>query len=306
MHIEKFKAVSVGMVLAHIVRARKPNGEHRNYSNENVDVSKSYLNYHLDNRTCSPFAKLKEILSRDNVKCQKRKDVNTLCSVCLTLPLDVRPEDEREFFQLAYEFLKNRYAPHNNIVLAEVHKDETKTNKPGRPHLHFVFVPLVIDKRKPDRLKVSAKELIDLNDLKSLHRDCSDYIAEHLGYRVSILNDEALKENNSKDLVDTLNSLLCSNVVKNLPIEQYKQARDLIDKLSKILITQREQIKQNENDIYNLMEEYDALVDEYNKLDDEIHHLEETRQKLYEKIHNLEGDEFFVDEDYIRDDDYSL
>lgn len=306
MHVEKFKAVSAGMVLAHIVRAKKRNGEHRNYSNENVDVSKSYLNYHLENRTCSPFDRFKEILSRDNVKCQKRKDVNTLCSVCLTLPLNVRPEDEKRFFQLAYEFLKNRYAPHNNIVLAEVHKDETKTNHPGRPHLHFVFVPLVVDKRKPERLKVSAKELIDIDDLKSLHRDCSSYIAERLGYRVSILNDEALKENDSKDLADTLNSLLCSNVVKNLPIKQYKQARDLIDKLSEILITQKEQIKQNENDIYNLLEEYNSLVEEYNSLDDEIHHLEETRQKLYEKIHNLEGDEFFVDEDYIRDDDYSL
>ena len=306
MHIEKFKAVSVGMVLAHIVRARKPNGEHRNYSNENIDVSKSYLNYHLDDRTCSPFAKLKEILSRDNVKCQKRKDVNTLCSVCITLPSDVRSEDEMKFFQLAYNFLKNRYAPYNNIVLAEVHKDETKTTKPGRPHLHFAFVPLVIDKRKPDRLKVSAKELIDLDDLKSLHKDCSDYIAEHLGYRVSILNDEALKENNDKDFTDTLNSLLCSNVVKNLPIEQYKQARDLIDKLSKLLSTQKKEIEQNKDDIHNLIEEYNALVEEYNKLDEEIYQLEETRQKLYDEIHNLEGSEFFIDENHIRDDDYSL
>ena len=239
MHIEKFKSTAAGAVFCHIERKMTAENIDRNYSNENIDISLKHLNYRLDGNT-DAYKKYKSILGRPDVKVQKRKDLNTFCSVCITLPEDVKPEDEYNFFSNLYEYLKKRYAGNDNEVLAEVHKDEVITDKPGRPHLHFVFVPLVLDekykkKTKEDRYKVCVKEVVNMKDLKSLHTDCSQYIADKLGYKVSILNDEKLKEVDGMDSVEMLKTLLNSNLVKNLPVEKYKEAKDLISKIIEVL-----------------------------------------------------------------------
>lgn len=301
MHVEKFKAAAVGGVLAHILRKLTADKLPRNFSNENVDKSKRHLNYRLDSNA-SPFDAYKSILARDNVKVQKRKDLNTFCSVCLTLPDDVKPEDEKRFFQLAYEFLRKRYAPFNNVVIAEVHKDETAGEHPGRPHMHFVFVPLVLDekhkkKTKQERHKVCVKEVITLADLKTLHQDCDKYMAQELGYRVSILNDEAveLEANKTKDAIVSLKNILRSNAIKDLPAKKYKETKDLITQIIAV-------IEEDQKEYDKLVDDYNALVEEYNNLDDEIAQLEAQKAKIKKEILTLEGEDFSIGN--IRDDNY--
>lgn len=282
MHIEKFKANSVGVVIAHIIRAKTKEDLPRNYKNENIDISKSYLNYRLDGCN-SAFAKYKEILTREDVKVQKRKDLNTYCSVCLTLPTDVKPKDEKRFFEIAYEFLQKRYAPYNNVVIAEVHKDETKTDKPGRPHLHFLFVPLVLDKRhkektNKERFKVCAKEIINKQDLKTLHIDCAKYVEEKLGYSVSILCEE--KQNNEKEsnTTEKLRNILNSKLSKKLSSEEYKKAKDLINETIETFE------KQNDK--------YYEMIYKYNTIN--------TKTRELEKEHNRKMKEYKKQEENER------
>lgn len=307
MHVEKFKAVSVGGVLAHIMRKPTTEGLPRNFSNENVDHTKGHLNYRLDGNE-SPFKKYKEILARDNVKIQKRKDLNTFCSVCVTLPEDVRPEDERKFFQNVYEFLQKRYAPYGNVVIAEVHKDEVASEEhPGRPHLHFVFVPLALDKKhkektNEERHKVCVKEVVTMADLTTLHKDCADYIQGVLGYRVGILNEEEPQENKDNDAIAILKKTLHSSLVKNLPAAEYKKTKDLLNYVIELLETQQKELAQGKEDLANIIKEYNELVDEYNGLDDDIMKLIKKKQELRAEIFRLEGEDFGIA--HVKDNSY--
>ena len=283
MHVEKFKANSIGAVIAHIIRAKTKEELPRNYKNENIDVSKSNLNYRLDDCN-SAFAKYKEILAREDVKVQKRKDLNTYCSVCLTLPEDVKRKDEKRFFEIAYEFLKNRYAKYGNVILAEVHKDETKTEKKGRPHLHFLFVPLVSDKKykektNKERYKVSAKEVINKQDLKTLHTDCSKYIEEHLGYKVSILSEEKQQEENKEEenTIEKLKNILNSKLSKNLSAEEYKNAKDLINETIEAF--------EKQND------EYYEMIYKYNTINTKTKELEKEHEKKMKEYKQQEENE---------------
>ena len=173
MHVEKFTKGAIFGLLSHVER------KFANYSNETIDTDKKGDDYTFTAKAKpAPIANISgkkrydEIMTR--CKCQNRKDVNVLCSVCLHLPKDVPPEEEERFFRVSYKFLKQRYCQYDNLVTAVVHRDEE------RPHLHVVFVPVVKDKKK-DRLKVSAKEVVNRTDLKTLHKDLSDRLQEVFG-----------------------------------------------------------------------------------------------------------------------------
>ena len=90
-----------------------------------------------------------------------------LCqSTATTTKISISPDKEqveRLFFERTYRFLCDRYGE-QNVISAYVHKDE-KT-----PHMHFAFVPVTEDKKRGGE-KVSAKEVITKNDLKTFHTD---------------------------------------------------------------------------------------------------------------------------------------
>lgn len=180
-----FKASQANGLLLHDGRNEN---ETRERSNESIDPKRTHLNYDLCEKEGTAYQRFKERLS--NVKCMKRDDVNVLDSFCVSLPTDVRPEDERKFFEGVYEFYK-RDIGEENIVGAFVHKDE-KT-----PHLHFDFIPVVTDtNRKGEQVeKVCHDKKIPRSYLKSMHTRLSNALEEHLGYKVSILNGATVNGN---------------------------------------------------------------------------------------------------------------
>ena len=68
------------------------------------------------------------------------------------------PEQQREFFKTAYDYVAERYG-RENIVAARVHMDETT------PHMHLHLVPLTADGR------LSAKELFDRKTYSSFSKN---------------------------------------------------------------------------------------------------------------------------------------
>lgn len=78
-------------------------------------------------------------------------------------------EQERCFFQSAYDFMVKKYRE-ENVISAWVHKDEA-----GQAHMHFAFIPICIDKKKGIE-KVSAKEVLTRDELRSIHKDMSKYM----------------------------------------------------------------------------------------------------------------------------------
>ena len=67
------------------------------------------------------------------------------------------PDFQKEFFEEAYSFLKERYEEHN-IVHAAVHLDE-KT-----PHIHVRMVPVTEEKKLLAKQIFNRKELVSLQD----------------------------------------------------------------------------------------------------------------------------------------------
>ena len=106
----------------------------------------------------------------------------------MTLPEKIKKEGDQElFFKETYDFLEKKYGK-ENVVSSYVHLDETT------PHMHFAFIPVVIDKKRGD-LKVSAKELITRKHLQEFHPKLENHMAKVFGRDIGILN-EATKAGN--------------------------------------------------------------------------------------------------------------
>lgn len=179
-HLMKHTKASCGHMFAHYDRKAE------NISNENLDRSRTHLNYNL--ATHQQLQQGDFLRKRcSEVKCFNRKDVNVMCSWVLTAPKKLPKKDSLLFFQQSYNFMAERYGK-ENVVSAYVHHDEVS------PHMHFAFVPVVEDKKKGG-YKVSAKELITRKDLQTFHFDLKQHLNKALGYEVGVMN-EATREGN--------------------------------------------------------------------------------------------------------------
>lgn len=210
-HVAKYNRSSTGHMFAHYERRKDEKGNYINFSNENIDTTKTHLNYNLaEDKNQIEF--LRERLSE--VKCLKRKDVNVFCSWAVTKPKDLPQDLEEKFFKETYKFLENRYKK-ENVVSSYVHMDEVT------PHMHFAFIPIALDKKKNIE-KVSAKEVITKRDLQTFHTDLEKHLEKELGYKINILN-EATKEGN-KEIIDLKKETLA---------EQYKRLDSASKTISK-------------------------------------------------------------------------
>ena len=212
---------STGNLLDHYERK-----ENIKFKNQDIDRSKSYLNYNLftnalyvDDDNIVKEKSQKEILNNrlSEVKVLKRNDVNITCTWIITLPKTIQEnsKEEKLFFQESYNFLKNKYGE-KNIVSSYVHKDEVT------PHMHFCFIPVVIDKKKNIE-KVSAKECVTREDLKNFHNELNNYMNNIFKRDIGILNGATA--NGNKTILELKNKKLEEEY--NLKKEIYKEIENL-------------------------------------------------------------------------------
>ena len=205
-HLKKNTRGSVNGLSIHFERKTD------NHSNEEIDVSRSYLNQDLMQDNSDMISRFDERL--ENVYCMKREDVKALGTWVVTLPDELKNEkqnNQNKFFEETKEFLDKRYGK-ENVVCAVVHYDETT------PHLHYAFIPVTFDEKK-QREKVSAKEVLNRKDLQTFHDDLDKHLKEKLPfYEKGILND------------------------KTLPFENVEQVKKYNDELKKLTEEKQEEI----------------------------------------------------------------
>ena len=173
-HVEKFQAAALGRVCDHFERRAELD---HGYKRENIDNERSWLNYNLaPQRTVSQVEFINERIDSLNLKRRPRKDAVRMCDCVITMPRSFDPSRQREFFNAAYAFLAQRYGA-DNVVSAWVHRDETQ------PHMHFAWVPVTQDGR------LSAKNVVNRLDLKTLHPDMQVAMETALGCKVEIILD---------------------------------------------------------------------------------------------------------------------
>lgn len=194
-HIAKYKATSVGHMLAHYRRDASSLGR------ENIDPTRTKGNYTLglDDRDgkvramngIEPnWATVEGRIEGVNEAAKAagkravRKDAVVMADVVVTLPENVRKGDEFKFFGFTYWFLIRKLGK-ENMMGGFVHRDELrKDGSPVRDHMHVPFTP-ILDGR------FNFKKMCPRTFYQSLHKDLGDYLEQHLGYRPEIeLGDE--------------------------------------------------------------------------------------------------------------------
>lgn len=198
-HIAKYKAPSVGHMLAHYRRDRSSLGR-GNIDSERIKddlVVGHYTNKdgklvvgRVRPREGEPsWGTVESRIERVN-GAQKaagrratRKDAVVMADVVVTLPENVRKGDEDRFFRLAYWYLSKKFGI-ENMMGGYVHKDEVlKDGTPARDHMHVPFTP-ILDGR------FSYKQMCPRSFYQSMHRELGDYLERRLGYRPAVELDE--------------------------------------------------------------------------------------------------------------------
>lgn len=173
MHVDKYKSSQVSSLIGHDMRSIP------NHTNEQIDGSRSHLNYNL--HSGNPFENLKARL--EELSFVKKKTTNVIASWAVTAPAGVDLDLQKEFLKEMYDWLVGRYGS-ENVVSAYVHLDETT------PHMHFKFVPAVGG-------KLSAKDLLNRYELKVIHKEAEKAMAEKFGVAGMILNGATVGGNKS-------------------------------------------------------------------------------------------------------------
>lgn len=175
-NVSKYMSSQTGRMCAHYERAPDC------FGNEYIDSARTHLNYNLAEKD-QPLKQVDFIKQRKGeLKHVNRKDLRVMCDWVVTLPKEVKPEDQARFFEETYSFLNDRYGK-ENVISAYVHLDETT------PHMHYAFVPVVYDRNLGD-YKISAKDLFTLGELRSFHSDLENHLEESLGYNCGVSQNQ--------------------------------------------------------------------------------------------------------------------
>lgn len=194
-HIAKYKATSVGHMLAHYRR------DASSLERDNIDPKRTKDNMvvaHYTNkdgqlvvgrvvpREGEPnWGTVERRIERVN-EAQKaagkratRKDAVVMADVVVTLPDNVRKGDEDRFFRLTYWYLSNKFGI-DNMMGGHVHKDEVlKDGTPARDHMHVPFTP-ILDGR------FNYKKMCPRMFYQNMHKELGDYLEKRLGYRPEV------------------------------------------------------------------------------------------------------------------------
>lgn len=194
-HIAKYKATSVGHMLAHYRR------DASSLERDNIDPKRTKDNMvvaHYTNkdgqlvvgrvvpREGEPnWGTVERRIERVNEsqkaagKRATRKDAVVMADVVVTLPDNVRKGDEDRFFRLTYWYLSKKFGI-DNMMGGHVHKDEVlKDGTPARDHMHVPFTP-ILDGR------FNYKKMCPRSFYQSMHKELGDYLERSLGYRPEV------------------------------------------------------------------------------------------------------------------------
>lgn len=187
-HIAKYKASAVGKLCAHYNRWQDI--DNQNVSRENIDKSRTHLNYTLGVyekdgkrfigkiRGSASWATVKGRIDAVNARAKAegkratRKDAVVMADMVVTLPPNVPPEDAYKFFWNSYQYIADRVG-RGNLMGGYIHMDETT------PHMHVPFTP-ILDGR------FNYKKMCDRKFYQTFHKGLGDRLEQKMGYRPEV------------------------------------------------------------------------------------------------------------------------
>ena len=133
--------------------------KNKNYSNDNIDKEKSYLNYSLKSSKYRYDKEFDMMREKYNLKGQIKTVSNIACEYIITSDKqffeEIGEEETKRYFETAYNFVAEyKNLGEQYIMSAKVHMDEET------PHMHLIFLPVVHtqDKKGNDIDKLACSE----------------------------------------------------------------------------------------------------------------------------------------------------
>ena len=171
----KYKRENLKGIYRHNERRNK------NYSNDNIDKEKSYLNYSLKSpkyRYDKEFDIMKE---KYDLKGQIKTVSNIACEYIITSDKqffeELGEEETKRYFETAYNFVAEyKNLGEQYIMSAKVHMDEET------PHMHLIFLPVVhtTDKKGNNIDKLACSEFWkEKNSYRRLQDAFYQYMSSH-------------------------------------------------------------------------------------------------------------------------------
>ena len=171
----KYKRENLKGIYRHNERRNK------NYSNDNIDKEKSYLNYSLKSpkyRYDKEFDIMKE---KYDLKGQIKTVSNIACEYIITSDKQffekIGEEETKRYFETAYNFVTEyKNLGEQYIMSAKVHMDEET------PHMHLIFLPVVhtTDKKGNNIDKLACSEFWkEKNSYRRLQDAFYQYMSSH-------------------------------------------------------------------------------------------------------------------------------
>ncbi|MEI3395075.1 MAG: MobV family relaxase [Clostridia bacterium] len=197
--------------------------KNKNYSNDNIDKERSYLNYSIKSpkyRYDKEFDRLKE---KYNLKGQIKTVSNIACEYIITSDKqffeEIGKEETRRYFETAYKFVSEyKNLGEQYIMSAKVHMDEET------PHMHLIFLPVVhtTDKKGNNIDKLACSEFWKEKDsYRQLQNAFHKYMVDHnfqLERGVAV-EESGRKHLNLKEYKDITNFDKTKEKLQNMKLE---------------------------------------------------------------------------------------
>ncbi len=277
-HLEKYTAGAIGHMLAHYDRTHSS-------STSLIDENRTALNYNLA-KTDQPLSQLDFIHKRlSEIKVMKRADINVMCNWIVTAPKTLTPDELPTFFAEVYKFLNERYGK-ENVISAYVHLDETS------PHIHYAFVPVVMDKKK-NIPKLSAKERITRKELSTFHPDLTKRMTDVFGRDIGVQNDATALGNQTVKQLRQKAKNIEQFKVEPVPVTELPTVVKKFLKEDKVIIDRREldRVNRTAEDAALIMSNAEAvnrqLSEKSEKLDKNYDKSEECILKAEQKAEQI-------------------
>ena len=170
----------MSMVVARMQKMKAENliglGNHNqrktaNHSNQEIDVTRSHLNYDLVDRTNNYKTDIQTFINETKASSRAvRKDAVLVSEWIITSDTDffntLDEKQTRTFFEVAKNYFAKNYGE-ENIRYAQVHVDERT------PHMHLGIVPFTEDKR------LSSKTIFNRQALKNIQEELPDELKKN-------------------------------------------------------------------------------------------------------------------------------
>ena len=273
----------------------------RNYSNNNIDKEKSYLNYSIKSPQYSYEKEFEQIRNQYNLKGQIKVVSNIACEYIITSDKEffetIGEEETKRYFETAYKFVSEyKNLGEQYILSAKVHMDEQS------PHIHLIFLPVVHtkDKKGNEIDKLACSEFWKAKDnYRQLQNAFYDYmVSNNFELERGLPKEETGREHiDLKEYKELTNFENTKETLKNIKLE-LPDVPDIADININRLSKKRDEkileeiIKPKDNVIQSLYEDNMALHRELtrqSKIIEEAEKYQKERDSIIadnENLHN--------------------